>query len=515
MSGVGVKENSRRQGTTGPINNGKGKQPNIQGQNEPRKTGGNKRENRSIGDGRSGSQKQENVWTARVAQNSKSASKPEAQNNPDELAQKLGGELSLNEEKIENSPDHRGQRRRNPIRSGFGNQKFAQKNPKRESGSHEKEVEKSQSNPPSKNMNQQSQEPQKSFVEEENEDSEEGNSPGNTAKGKVKLSLAEFISTVGGSEDGAESEEEIPSRILWVGNIGPDVSEEELTQEFSTYGKLESLRILHHRFCAFVNFEDEECAKKAKTGLQGTIIGSQYIVIKYRKPETKPASGIVFGTLGADNNFALNTPSRALWIGNISDEVTEDILFTEFSKYGEIESVRLLTHKTCAFVNFMNVEDATSALHALQGYELGNMPIKINFGKPPKRNENLAYSGGPFVPSYLPQTYYPEYHYPPSPYLPYGSPLPPYIPMAEPQYPMYLPPLCEFCGVNVKDTAAMPCGHSFCCNECIPKFRASTSDKGSKCYYCTGNIDKMVPFSFPINAYPYYPPSMVMQEFAQ
>jgi protein JSN1 len=59
-----------------------------------------------------------------------------------------------------------------------------------------------------------------------------------------------------------EEEEEEPSRILWVGNIGPDVTEKELGQEFSQYGKIESLRILHHRYCAFVNFEDEKSAKE-------------------------------------------------------------------------------------------------------------------------------------------------------------------------------------------------------------------------------------------------------------
>jgi len=517
-----VKENTRRQPTNPSTTNGKGKQPpNTQGQNEARKVVPGKRDNRSVGDGRVGAQKQENVWTARVAQNSKQGSKTESQTTPDDLAQKLSGKLSVNDE---GSPDHRGQRRRNPTRPGSGPQKFSQRNPKRESGSHEKEGERHQSTTQSRTANRdQAQEPKSSVEEEEGEDIERSTSPGNGSgkggKEKVKLSLAEFISTVGGSEDGAESEEETPSRILWVGNIGSDVTEEELTQEFAAYGKLESLRILHHRFCAFVNFEDEECAKKAKTGLQGTIIGSQYIVIKYRKPETKPSSaGTIIGTPGSDNSFVLNAPSRALWIGNISDEVTEEDLYIEFSQFGEIESVRLLTHKTCAFVNFMTVDDATNALHALQGRELGNMPIKINFGKqPPKRNDsNMPYSGGPYVPSYMPQPYYPEYHYPPAPYgHPYGSPMPPYMPM-EPQYPMYLPPngMCDFCGVNVKDTAVVPCSHSFCCNECIPKFRAASPDKGAKCYYCAGNIEKIVPISFPMNAYnPYYHPAMVMQEY--
>ena len=65
-------------------------------------------------------------------------------------------------------------------------------------------------------------------------------------RAQKRLSLAEFHSAVQLNEDGTVQDEE-PSRVLWVGNIGPDVSEEELEQEFCQYGKIESLRILHNR----------------------------------------------------------------------------------------------------------------------------------------------------------------------------------------------------------------------------------------------------------------------------
>jgi len=135
---------------------------------------------------------------------------------------------------------------------------------------------------------------------------------------------------------------------------------------------------LHNRYCAFVNFEEEAAAKEAKKNLHGTIIGSQYIVIHYRKPELAK----VLPQPGVEGPFVLNSPSRALWIGNVSDKITEDELKREFEQFGKIESIRVLRNKTCAFVNFMNVEEASAALQALQGKKLGNMAIKINFGKP-------------------------------------------------------------------------------------------------------------------------------------
>ena len=81
------------------------------------------------------------------------------------------------------------------------------------------------------------------------------------------------------------------------------------------------------------------------------------------------------------SNVLLNTPSRALWIGNVSNEITEDDLYQEFVQFGDIESIRMLRAKTCAFVNFFTEESALKALHTMQGKVLANMPIKLNFGK--------------------------------------------------------------------------------------------------------------------------------------
>jgi len=195
------------------------------------------------------------------------------------------------------------------------------------------------------------------------------------SKAQTRLSLAEFYHSVPSNQEEGMSDE-TPSRVLWVGNIGPEVTEEELSQEFGQFGKIESIRILHNRYCAFVNFEDEEAAKTAKQALHNTIVGSQYIVIHYRQ-QMQPDQ-----TKSTESNFVLNNPSPALWIGNVSEQVTEDELRAEFEQFGKIDSIRLIRPKTCAFVNFSNVEEASNALQTLQGKKLGNMAIKINFGKP-------------------------------------------------------------------------------------------------------------------------------------
>eukprot|EP01133_Synstelium_polycarpum_P006787 gene6787-7890_t len=210
----------------------------------------------------------------------------------------------------------------------------------------------------------------------------------NDATNKVKLSWFEFqhLSSNGQevvSADCASNGDEQPSRILWVGNIGLDVTEEELKTEFGIYGELESVRILHDRFCAFVNFKDASYAAIAKKNMHNQVLGSQFIVVNFRHPKNDDI--VCNGGPGATlitTPETLNSLSRAIYIGNVSDNLPEKEIRRECEKYGEIESVRILRKKACAFVNFMNIPNATVALQALNGKKLGDTIVRVNYGKP-------------------------------------------------------------------------------------------------------------------------------------
>jgi len=68
-----------------------------------------------------------------------------------------------------------------------------------------------------------------------------------------------------------------------------------------------------------------------------------------------------------------------LYVGNISPQVTEEILYKEFAKYGTIGSVKIMwprsddekkRGKNCGFVSFMDRESAEKAKDAMQGIVL-------------------------------------------------------------------------------------------------------------------------------------------------
>lgn len=84
---------------------------------------------------------------------------------------------------------------------------------------------------------------------------------------------------------------------------------------------------------------------------------------------------------GLDAN--METPTRSLWLGNIPPSTTVSSLNVIFSQFGPIEFARVLTHKSCGFVNFENVQSSIAAKAQCNGKELfpGCGPVRIGYAK--------------------------------------------------------------------------------------------------------------------------------------
>ncbi|XP_029594592.1 RNA-binding protein SGN1-like [Salmo trutta] len=72
-----------------------------------------------------------------------------------------------------------------------------------------------------------------------------------------------------------------PCPSLWVGNVTVDLTEKHIWDLFKTCGEIESIRVLHERFCAFVNFKNANMAARALERLQGVELESTRLVIRY------------------------------------------------------------------------------------------------------------------------------------------------------------------------------------------------------------------------------------------
>ncbi|RPA80878.1 ARM repeat-containing protein, partial [Ascobolus immersus RN42] len=97
-------------------------------------------------------------------------------------------------------------------------------------------------------------------------------------------------------------------------------------------------------------------------------------------PRTASGDG---GLQAIDENAAHEGPTRSLWLGNIPPSTTVSTLVQIFQQYGPVESARVLTHKSCGFVNFVRIESAMQARAVLNGKEIfpGAGAVRIGFAK--------------------------------------------------------------------------------------------------------------------------------------
>ncbi|KAG0048773.1 hypothetical protein BGZ83_006306 [Gryganskiella cystojenkinii] len=185
---------------------------------------------------------------------------------------------------------------------------------------------------------------------------------------------------LGLSSAAAAVTQQIPTRSLWIGNIDPNFTTNDLMQVFSTFGPVESLKVIPDKECAFINFTRVEDAMRAKEDIserRGGRIGNSTVRVGYGKAE-----------LMANADAPVLHPTRALWLGNIPASATPASLHAVFSHFGNIESARVLTHKSCGFINFENMEDAVLAKKVMHGQEVfgpGTGAVRIGFAKVPAK----------------------------------------------------------------------------------------------------------------------------------
>ncbi|KAL5048503.1 hypothetical protein BDW71DRAFT_196144 [Aspergillus fruticulosus] len=90
-----------------------------------------------------------------------------------------------------------------------------------------------------------------------------------------------------------ETNQDGPTRALWIGSIPVSTTVTSLEAIFSMYGKIESTRVLTHKNCGFVNFERLESAIQARSLLNGKEIfpGAGAVRIGYAKVPGSSSAG--------------------------------------------------------------------------------------------------------------------------------------------------------------------------------------------------------------------------------
>jgi RNA recognition motif-containing protein len=185
---------------------------------------------------------------------------------------------------------------------------------------------------------------------------------------KASAHSSEAPSLSGGSS-GNDSEVD-PSPRIWLGNIAPTATAANLQSVLGRFGRLVDAAVFPARIgplgYAFVKFERIEDAINAYNTLNNAVVpalsGTKQVKMRYKPvSEGAPARDTTLDALQA------SIPSRHIWIGNVTQKPSEDALVRIFSRYGAIESARVFSAKSYAFVNFFDVASAIEAITKLDG----------------------------------------------------------------------------------------------------------------------------------------------------
>jgi len=163
------------------------------------------------------------------------------------------------------------------------------------------------------------------------------------------------------------------SRSLYLGNLHADSTYHDILPLANRYGAVEYAKIVPAKKCAFINFVDDRAAQAFYyNSFQQLNIRGNDIRLGWAKSSPIAPALLEHIRQGATRN---------LFVGNVTETVTEEMLKNLFSPFGEFDSVSILHQKGIAFVNMTSINGAVTARTALQGHELEGKQLKINFAK--------------------------------------------------------------------------------------------------------------------------------------
>ncbi|KAK3676151.1 hypothetical protein LTR78_003901 [Recurvomyces mirabilis] len=217
------------------------------------------------------------------------------------------------------------------------------------------------------------------------------------------------------------------SRNVYLGNLPEEVTEDELREDLSNFGPIDTVKIVREKAIGFVHFLSignaikavtqlpqeakwqaprrvyygkDRCAYVSKTQQQnaaqylGIAPGADRDLITNALAQQSVAAAAVATTAGGVSNLG----NRTVYLGNIHPETTiEEIC--NVVRGGLLHHIRYIPDKHICFVTFIDPTSAASfyALSNLQGLMIHNRRLKIGWGKhsgalPPAIA--LAVSGG-------------------------------------------------------------------------------------------------------------------------
>ncbi len=141
-------------------------------------------------------------------------------------------------------------------------------------------------------------------------------------------------------------------RTVYVGNLPATASVDELLN-LVHFGPLESIRVLPEKSCVFLSFLDGATAAAfhADALIKKLSLHGQELKIGWGKPSPVPSQVALA--------IQQSNASRNVYLGGLDENVTEEQLRVDLSRFGLIDQVKIVRDKNIGFVHFLSISTAT------------------------------------------------------------------------------------------------------------------------------------------------------------
>ncbi|KIW07601.1 uncharacterized protein PV09_01552 [Verruconis gallopava] len=196
----------------------------------------------------------------------------------------------------------------------------------------------------------------------------------------------EASNATAGQSDQAPESSAVPSpnKIIYVGNVFFDVNDQALNDYFARFGPIKSAKISRDarglsRGFGHVEFENLDDAARAVEFSNQQIFQGRRLAVQFHRPRM-PVTG--------RQKTELNPPSKTLFIGNMSFEMSDKDLSDLFREVRNVIDVRIAIDRRTgaprgfAHADFLDVASATKAMEILKNKTIYGRTLKVDYGMP-------------------------------------------------------------------------------------------------------------------------------------
>ncbi|KAI8940391.1 hypothetical protein NX059_004082 [Plenodomus lindquistii] len=181
-----------------------------------------------------------------------------------------------------------------------------------------------------------------------------------------------------------------PGKTLYIGNLYYEVTADQLKRVFSKFGEVDNVRVIYDnrglsRGFAYVEFKNIDEAQAAIDNLDMQVFEGRNLVVQFHR-ERAPGSDTRRGS-NSSRAFGANTPSKTLFIGNMSFEMSDKDLNDLFRDIRNVLDVRVAIDRRTgqprgfAHADFIDVASAQRAKEVLSDKTVYGRQLRVDFSK--------------------------------------------------------------------------------------------------------------------------------------